>query len=313
MKNWEDTHENPYPSNLMPKFLPVPNKPYPDWSRFLAAVWKHGMSHKVMDPQHAYFHSYRAHEAIKETMARSNGASMMRPSSFLSCARQSYFFLGGEEPSPMPENIGLTFSVGHLLHELSYAAVRSAIPEGIEAEFEKKVDLPDWWPEHEKFNRGGTVDLVLRIADKDEAAKYFGFPDTLSDEVLVDFKTMGGFSWREHGKKQFDHEPDAFGYLAQLAIYRDALGFDGGAIMAGINRDALASPLKPRWITPHILDKELARVKAAVQGALDGDDPGRQFQDRWKDNGNFYCGKGGKKGYCPFAKVCSDREPPDNG
>ena len=66
----------------------------------------------------------------------------------------------------MPDNIGPTFAIGHLLHELSYAAVRSALPKGFEAEIEKEVNLPNWWPDdYSRFNQSGHVDMLLTVSD----------------------------------------------------------------------------------------------------------------------------------------------------
>ena len=285
----------------------LPEKIYPDWSRFVAAVWTHGFSHKHMVPEFAGAHSFRAGEAMREAVTQRNNAASVRPSAFLSCARQSFLFLQGEQPSPMPDNIGLTFAIGHVLHELSHAAMRSAIPEGFELLWEHKVTMPSWWPDRPDFNQGGTADCVIHVDDETKV-KYL--PEDAPNSMLVDFKSMGGYTFREHGKKVFGQEPDGFGYLAQLAIYSDALGLTDGALLAGINRDVLMSPLKPRFIGPEVLAEELQRVKDGINNALEGIDPGLEFYDRWKDNGAFYCGKGGRKGYCPFAQSCKDRPAP---
>ena len=132
--------------NSITNKLPVPEQQYPDWSRFVAGVWNHGRSVKHMSPELAGNAVDRASESIKSSVCERNEARSLRPSAFLSCARQSYFFLKGEDSGNMPDEIGSTFAVGHLLHELSYAAVLSALPQGFKAESEIEVELPDWWP-----------------------------------------------------------------------------------------------------------------------------------------------------------------------
>jgi len=207
----------------------------------------------------------------------------------------------------MPDNIGPTFAVGHLLHEVSYAAVKSAIPDGFKVETEKAVDLPEWWvkePTH--FNQSGHVDMFISITDEREARKYL--PEDVVNEqpkMLVDFKTMGGFSYRKHSKADYSRAVDGFGYLAQLAVYTEALGTLGsGAILAGINRDSLMQPLMPRFIAPSTLMKEVERLKRAFDSATQLQDPGPEFLIRHGAEANFFCGRGGKPGYCPFKTAC---------
>jgi hypothetical protein len=293
--------------------LPKPNEPYPTWAAFLKDVWMHGMSVQNMDKAIAAKHVGDAAESILEVFTRRNEARTVRPSSFLACARQTYYSVQGEDAGLMPDNIGSTFAVGHLLHELSYAAVESAIPECFKVEVEKPVELPGWWPkDHDGFNKRGHVDMFI-TGDASE--------DYLSPEepykMLIDFKTMGGFSYKKHSKTVWGEDPDAFGYLAQLAVYADALGLlpeegkAAGAIIAGINRDSLTMPLFPRYIDPKTLNDELARVKLAVQMAVDGNDPGEEFLTRHGSDAHFQCGRSGKRGYCAFKQVCKDNPTRD--
>ena len=194
--------------------LPVPEKPYPDWSRFIRAVWMHGISVNNIDPRLVGEHVDRAAESIKGSMVQRNEAQRVRPSAFLACARQTYYAVQGEDAGLMPDNIGTTFSVGHLLHEISYAAVQSAMPKGFTVEVEKEVSLPDWWPEdYERFNQHGHVDMFVTAND---ATGYL--PEDAPDRMLFDFKTMGGFSYKKHGKTSWGEEPDAFGYLAPFTV-----------------------------------------------------------------------------------------------
>lgn len=285
----------------------IPDAPYPDWSRLIRDLWLHGMSVKNIDPLLVESHVQQAAKAIRESMTHRQEAQMVRPSAFLACARQTYFAVAGEQGGSMPDNIGPTFAVGHLLHELSYAAIGSAAPEGLKVESEKEVQLPDWWPDDwQRFNQHGHIDMLLTIEDPELKAKLL--PDTEVNQVIVDFKTMGGFSFKKHGKTIWGEDPDGFGYLAQVSVYADAIGLeDTGVIIAGINRDLLAQPVLPRRIPKEALEAEVARVKVAVEMALEGSDPGEEFLIRHNDEAYFYCGRGGRPGYCPFRDVCRQR------
>ena len=288
--------------------LPVPAQPYPDWSRFLKAVWQHGMSVKNADPLLIEEHVDNAAKNIKSSMLERNEVRRIRPSAFLACARQTYYAATGEPSGDMPDNIGPTFSIGHLLHELSYAAVRAAMPKGFKVEVEKHVALPTWWPDdYSRFNQEGHVDMLLTIEDADSAKAYL--PDDASKRMLVDFKTMGGYSYKKHGKSIWGEDPDGFGYLGQLATYADSPDVDvieTGALIAGINRDSLTQPLLPRFIAPAALKVERDRLKMAMEMALEGSDPGEEFLVRHAREAHFYCGRGGKPGYCPFKNKCSE-------
>ena len=298
--------------------LPKPSEPYKTWATFLKAVWMHGMSVQNMDKTIAASHVSDAAKSILEVFTRRNEAKTVRPSSFLACARQTYYSVQGEDAGNMPDNIGSTFAVGHLLHELSYAAVKSGIPSGFAVETEKNVALPEWWPDDKaKFNQRGHVDMFITVPDRAAHEAYLS-PDT-PDRMLIDFKTMGSFSYRKHGKTVWGEDPDAFGYLAQLAVYADTLGLvsddpnkEGvGAIVAGINRDSLTQPLFPRYIDSKTLNDELARVKLAVQMAVDGNDPGEEFLTRHGSDAYFHCGRAGKPGYCAFKAVCKSNPTRD--
>ena len=292
----------------LPSTLPVPEKPYASWAKFIRALWEHGMSVHNIDPNLVDEHVELAVEPIREAMTRSNDATVIRPSSFIACARQTYFAATRAPREPMPVNIGRTFAIGHLLHELSYAAMRSAMPVGFKAEVEKEVALPSWWPEdYARFNQNGRVDLLITVEDRDECEKYIESREQLlvPDKMLIDFKTMGGFTYKKHNKTIWGADPDAFGYLAQLAVYTDALGIiDNGAIIAGINRDALTQPLAPRLVPGHVLKEELNRVQVAIEMALDDSDPGEEFLLRHGEEAYFQCGRGGRPGYCAFKTIC---------
>ena len=292
----------------LPSTLPVPEKPYASWAKFIRALWEHGMSVHNIDPNLVDEHVELAVEPIREAMTRSNDATVIRPSSFIACARQTYFAATRAPREPMPVNIGRTFAIGHLLHELSYAAMRSAMPVGFKAEVEKEVALPSWWPEdYARFNQNGRVDLLITVEDRDECEKYIESREQLlvPDKMLIDFKTMGGYGYRKHGKAIFDYDPDGFGYISQLSTYASALGVEEyGAIIAGINRDQLQARLNARLVDASILKWNINRLQENLKKAVEGVDPGEEFLVRHKSEAGFYCGRGGKPGYCPFKDVC---------
>ena len=286
--------------------IPLPDNPFPDWSRFLKELWMHGMSVQNIDQALAKHHTLNAANNIIEVFTRRNEAKVVRPSAFLACARQTYYSVQGEDPGGMPDNIGTTFAVGHLLHELSYAAIKSALPLGFDIRTELEVSLPDWWPTNiAKFNQRGSLDIVITVKDWALAKKYL--PTTAPSRMLIDLKSMGGYSYQKHGRTVWGEDPDPFGYLAQITVYADSLvpsQIDDGVIIAGINRDSLTKPLAPRFITPEELRAELARVKIAIEMALEGSDPGEELLIRHGKAAYFQCGRGGKPGYCAFREVC---------
>jgi len=288
--------------------LPIPEKAYPDWSRLLSAAWLHGMSVKHVDPKFVQEACDEIPTLIFEAMTQRNEAQMTRPSSGLACARQTFYNHQGHQMDPMPDNIGTTFAIGHTLHQLSYAAVLSAMPDCFAVEVEKSVALPTWWPTDEKlYNQKGTVDMFIRIKNPEEASAYLS--DEAPKHMLIDFKTMGGYSFRKHGKALFGEDPDGFGYMSQLTVYADSPDIDcveSGAIIAGINRDSLAQPLKPRLVDSRVLQAERQRLQAALEMAVEGNDPGEEFLLRHDDEANFFCGRAGKPGYCGHRVRCRD-------
>lgn len=245
--------------------LPKPAKPYPDWSRFLKDVWMHGMAVSNIDKSIAQEHVDRAAQSISEVFTRRNEASKVRPSAFLGCARQTYYSVKGEDAGKMPDNIGSTFAVGHLLHELSYAAVRSGMPSGFKVSTEVEVPLPEWWPKDEtRFNQGGHVDMLV-----EESHSMATLPKASPAKCSLTLRQWADSLTRSM-VKLFGEDPDAFGYLAQLSVYADTLGLlETGAIIAGINRDSLTQPLAPRFIDPEALRAERDRVKLAIEMALE--------------------------------------------
>jgi len=131
-----------------------------------------------IDQEIAASHISDAAKSILEVFTRRNEAKTIRPSFGIACARQTYYSLQGEDSGKMPDHIGSTFAVGHLLHELSYAAVKSAIPEGFTVSTEVKTDLPDWWPtDIDHFNQKGHVDMLISCDSREAWHDHFLPPD----------------------------------------------------------------------------------------------------------------------------------------
>jgi len=285
--------------------LEIPDTRYPDWSRFLAAVWGWGTRTDTYEPGVAKYHCWRAGEAASGSLVWRQEQRKVRPSSFINCARQTFFMREGHDPQPMPPNIGLTFAVGHFLHELSYGAITSALPDGFKASFEVDVDLPEWWPKNAEWaNDRGHVDCIIEVTDKEKAGKYLDVSE--KRKALVDFKTMGGYSYREHKKKDYTSVADGFGYLSQLAVYAGTVQPDV-ILLAGISRDQLTAPLVARQISKDTLETEKKRMMSAF--ADDLKDPGPELLDRWGEEAHFYCGGGRRSGYCPFRERCHATHP----
>ena len=55
----------------LPSTLPVPEKPYASWAKFIRALWEHGMSVHNIDPNLVAEHVELAVEPIREAMTRS--------------------------------------------------------------------------------------------------------------------------------------------------------------------------------------------------------------------------------------------------
>ena len=280
-----------------------PPEHYPDWTRLVVAAWNEGM--KNMNPSIVAV----AAERIKsQLLINFNGEEekppIIRPSSGLTCPTQSYFIREGAERTPMPDTIQAAFAMGHFAHELAYAALKSGLPKGLEADVEIRVDtgFPD------DCNQKGTADVVFhRTAEAEEG---WLNPDE-PDYILGDLKTMVGFAWRDHKKKSFHEQGiDAWGHLAQLAVYVNSPTLQekypgiekNGALLIGVNKESPQMGLAPRRISPVVLADASKRVAKALETTSW---PGPWLMDNFPEvETAFYCGTAGRKGYCPYSKAC---------
>jgi hypothetical protein len=294
--------------------LPPPETPYPDWSRFIAALWDHGARNP--DPAHVERHMAAADllAKIKGSFEAREGRAYVRPSSLLSCARQTYLFLRGHEPEGMPRNIALTFAIGHIAEAAGRCYLSSALPPCFELSLDQPVPLPSWWPTGDaRFAKTGTNDFMLRIVDPAAAALYLD-PETAGPPVCMgDFKTASSYQYDQMARaKSLADKPDPFGYTGQITVYGEGQGGPKvtAAVLALFNRNSPSQPLVVRAVSAGVRQYEARRIEDAITGALAGVDPGRELLDRWGEKAHFYCGVEGKTGMCPLRSVCGSIEPP---
>jgi hypothetical protein len=239
-----------------------------------------------------------------------SGPSKVRPSGGVTCPRQVYYLLNDEPRKGFPKGIEATFAMGHLVHNLSYAALNSVKPPGIEFLYETQVDTG--FPIGKHYNPKGTIDLICHIADYDEMDDLL--PHDVPRSIIGDFKTMAGFAFKNHVRKDFSTcgEPDPWGYLKQLAIYANSPSLEekfpdiaeAGALLIGINKESPMQGLSPRLVMPEVLAEHYIEVEEALAVTKDVD-PGPVMVDKHGvQKVAFYCGASGRKGYCPYVTQC---------
>jgi len=283
--------------------LPVPTVPHSIWPRFITAVYEHGKRNMAA---HIYDEEV-AQDMLATIMESLRGPSpdaprYVRPSGSLCCEFQTHAMINGVEPEPMPDDIGLTFALGHFLHWVAGEYMKAALPPGFKLELEKCKKLD--WGTHERLATEGHMDMVITVEDADLAMQYLD--PAAGDSCLTDFKTMGGYSYRKHCTGDIDKAPDGFGYISQLSVYSEGgTNFDA-CVLAGINRDVVGAPIACREVVPGILKREAQQVRRRIAGGLDGVEPKPEMRERWGKEADFYCGGGArkKKGYCPYRFHC---------
>ena len=238
---------------------------------------------------------------------RENETRRIRPSFGTVCPRISYYLQQGRQPERFPAALSATFTMGHLAHQMCYGAIWSAMPKGIEAHFEVETSID--FPKTEFHNSTGTADGILSLVDGDEWKEWL--PEGTPKHILLDFKTMVGFSFREHSKKSFDKfGADAWGHIRQLAIYANAPDLnerfpglkDNGALLVAINKESPVQGIKSRLVPPEVIQEAWEDVQKNIQ--MHSEDPGPALLDKHKSAVAYYCGASGRKGYCPYVKEC---------
>lgn len=284
--------------------LPRPEIPFTDWAQFLTACWTWGLRH--VDEE--LLHKRLEHAYGEMTRKRDSEAlDLLRPSKNLDCAMKTYLSLRNNEADAEDLTHMLqTFNVGHLLHAHAFAQVESALPPGFAVDCERRVDLVNigWWPQDPQVARqSGSADMVLECLDDDAAAKYFG-DNAVNDFCLIDFKSAADHTHKRHKQGGMEDKADPFGSFSQLAVYQGALGFEGDAVLAMINRNILSgvAPLAARLIGARFLAEELARVEKRVTDPQ----PIPEKLRVWGGQVGWYCQGGKNPAWCGRSVECSE-------
>lgn len=291
--------------------LPKPNTPYKSWGEFTKAVWYWGLHY--MDP--AILDRWLDHAHGEMTKPRKDDAHLLRPSANLNCEMKLHLLKQGFKPQSDKRNLGPTFNVGHLLHAHFFAQVESALPEGFLMSPEQLVNMAmiDWWPKDPAVaKQEGSADLLLTWGDdaQDEAHAYFG--DRLpARTVLIDVKSTADHIWKQKYKQPLlGTSPDSFGYESQLAMYHTALGLEGSAYFAYVNRNILSGKNPPAMVemSARQIAEELERVKRRVTEST----PSPEMLLTWGRQVSWVCGAFGKSmddAMCDFCVPCSEFWP----
>ena len=277
------------------------NSKYPDWSRLLLDAWKKGIME--MDEAHLDTALTEIVTQMKATfLYEEEGPPIIRPSSGTVCPKQAFYIKNGLPREPMPDTISATFAMGHFAHELTYAALRSGLPDGIHIDCE--ISCETGFPEG--CNQKGTADLVLSKLDQDL------LPSDSPTHILGDVKTMTGFSFRAHKSGGYSElGPDCWGHLSQLSTYSHSPTLmdrfpgleNAGALLIGANKESPQMGIWPRYVSPEILKEARERTMTNVNTSPD-EDPGAWLFNKYGPEVAFYCGASGRKGYCPYVKAC---------
>ena len=287
--------------------------PFPTWAELLSACWAEGMDE--MDPEALGHQMAHCHEELARTFfpQEEEDRKFTRPSRGSQCPQMNYFGrVEGVELGEMPHGIQATFALGHFAHAIGYAALASALPSCFKLYSELKADVSNIMPS--EGAQTGTIDLVIVTQDLEEAKRYLA-PSVLEEtpNCLGDFKTMTGFSWREHRKADFTvlgH--DALGYKGQLCTYwgsntvqelRDSHG-EFAPILIGVNKESPHQGIAPRQIPLDVAQEALLR---ATKNFNNDQDVGPWLFNRFGKEVAFYCGAGGRRGYCPVYETCQAR------
>ena len=276
---------------------------YPDWSRLLMDAWAKGIQNMKEEP---------LDEALKEIdiqmrksfleESQSDETPIIRPSSGTVCAAQSYYIKNEFPREPMPPTIMATFVMGHFVHEITYAALRSGLPEGvlIDTEIACETGFP------EGCNQKGTADLVLSLLDPEL------MPEGTPLHILGDVKTMTGFGFRGHKSAGYDQlGSDCWGHVSQLSTYSHSPtlterypGIEkAGALLIAANKESPQMGIWPRHVAPRAIEEARERTLKNINVSKD-EHPGADLFNKYGSEVAFYCGASGRKGYCPYVKRC---------
>jgi len=256
------------------------------WTYFVNNIFADGK--RKSDPAKLEPRIEEAIESIRSCWQPREDGPVTRPSSGLACARVRHLrMVKGVVPHKPSEAARITWAIGHMLHYWVYGCIESAAPAGLEVEIEHTRQLPEWWPKHlEGFAQDGHTDMVLRAPDP--AA--IGLPGCGSN-VLIDLKSTNQSSYGS-SKKPWE-EPDAFGYLSQLAVYSDGGKAYDHTFLGYLNRNNPAAPsseIKLVLVPDEVLAQEKQRLIAMFERGWD-EDPGPEMYERWGSKVAWSCGR----------------------
>jgi len=280
---------------------------YKNWSQLIDRSWHEGMVNMDEEELKASLVTFSVLAFDSLMWNKDDEPRKIRPSFGTVCPRISYYLQQGKQPAEFPPALSATFTMGHLAHQLCYAALASGLPDEIKADFE--VDGSTQFPDTEFHNKKGTADGIFSVREDTDWQKWL--PEDSPKSIIVDFKTMVGFAFRDHAKKSFDSlGPDAWGHLRQLSIYANAPELnekypglkDSGALLIGVNKESPVQGTKSRFVKPEVIKEAWDDVQRNV--AIHKEDPGAVLLEKHKSNVAFFCGASGRKGYCPYVKEC---------
>ena len=278
-------------------------KQYSSWTELLTAAYHHGMAN--MEKLHLDKAKELLMDDLDSSFLRGADKPVVRPSGGINCAATTQLIAQGygQADEELPR---MLFATGHFHHNLTYAALLSALPaDAFHLEIEEEVDLTmDWWPKVDGFKQQGHIDLQLRCLDPEWLGP--GVPSY----IMADIKTKNGLGMNKI-KDIIEPANDIWGNLDQLAVYSDLKGtMDSGAILIYVNRETPkknSSKLRVQRIFPEHLQEALGNVKRRVQG-WDGPFDPELWDRKMAGDKNFMpC-----QGYCAVQAECEARRSADD-
>ena len=274
-------------------------KQYSSWSHLIVEAYHHGMAN--MDKAHLDKAKELLMDDLESSFLRGEEKPCVRPSGGINCAAMTQLIAQGYGRSEGDDLPRMLFATGHFHHNLTYAALMSALPkEAFHLEIEEEVDLTmDWWPKADGFKQQGHIDLQLRCLDPE------WFIPGVPHYIMADIKTKHALGMTKT-KDIIEPASDIWGNLDQLAVYSDLKGTtDAGALLIYLNRETPKERykrLKAQYVLPEHLQEALVNVKRRV-GAWDGPFYPELWDRKQKGDKNFMpC-----QGYCSVQPECEAR------
>jgi hypothetical protein len=241
----------------------LPKKRYQSWGDLIVKAYHHGVQN--MDATHLHTCTGFLVADLEDSFLRGADPPWVRPSSGLNCQGITALTAEGfgTEEEELPRTL---FASGHFWHNLTYAALLSALPEdAFVLNIEEEVDLSplEWWPVHERYKSKGHIDLQIRCLDS------AWLPEGESLSLVADIKTKHSLGMSKI-PSLIEPSNDVWGNLSQLAVYSALKGtIESGALLIYLNREApkaKGKQIKVKRIFPEALLEELENVKRRIVG-----------------------------------------------